>query len=171
MNTYKERIVFLELSAISRQPHSEVPDFSRTTSHPKLDRLEKSRSQRIVWLLEELKVPYEVKTFDRVNQLAPEDLKKVHPLGKSPSVSIEVPGQSKPIVLVESAFITEYLISHFAPHLAPEKFAPGNEGKLGGETESWMRYEHLMHYNEGTLMPFMVMKLIAESKSSPLTIT
>jgi len=127
--------------------------------------LEQSRSQRILWLLEELKdkIDYDVKTFNRVNQLAPPELKKIHPLGKSPVLTLQIPGQTEPLVLAESAFITEYLIEHFAPHLQPERYQAGKEGKVGGETESWLRYRYFLQYAEGSLMPFLVMKLVTLS--------
>ena len=117
-----------------------------------------------MWLLEELKVDYEVITYDRVNQLAPPELKKIHPLGKSPVISVQIPGQAKPLVLAESGFITEYLVEHLGPHLQPERYEGGNEGKFGGESESWMRYRYFLHYAEGSIMPFLVMKLVTMSK-------
>ena len=74
-----------------------------------LKRLETSRAQRILWLFEELKVPYQLKTYKRTKErFAPAELKEVHPLGKSPVVTIEVPGR-EPLVLAESASIVEYL--------------------------------------------------------------
>ena len=72
---------------------------------------------------------------------APKELKDVHPLGKSPVISIEVEGMGKPLVLAESGLIVEYLIEHFGPHLAPKRYAEGKEGQVGGETESWLRYK------------------------------
>jgi len=73
------------------------------------ERLELSRAQRILWLLEELKVPYELKTYKRTKErFAPAELKDVHPLGKSPVVTIEVPGRD-PLVMAESASIVEYI--------------------------------------------------------------
>lgn len=75
--------------------------------------LEVSRSHRILWLLEELGVEYELKTYKRTNEgLAPSQLKEVYPLGKSPVVTVETAGASKPIVLAESAAITEYLCDY-----------------------------------------------------------
>lgn len=102
--------------------------------------------------------------------LAPPELKEIHPLGKSPLVSIETAANpSKPLVLAESSFIVEYLIDHFGPQLAPERYAGGGdgEGKVGGETESWVRYRYFMHYAEGTLMPFLVIGLLLSSGCFP----
>lgn len=140
-----------------------------TTEQPKiiLHWLEKSRSQRIVWLLEECKVPYEIKTYKRVNKLAPPELKKVHPLGKSPVVTVQAPGQAEPLVLAESSAICEYLIDHFAKHLVPSRWKDGQESKVGGETESWVRYRFYMHYAEGSLMSILLLRYIVNSLAGP----
>lgn len=110
-------------------------------------RLNQSRSQRILWLLEELKVPYELEIFHRNKEtkFAPPELKKVHPLGKSPVISIEVPG-SQPVVIAESAFVVEYLLDHFSngSTLLPKRYKEGQEGKIGGETEEWLRFRYFM---------------------------
>lgn len=131
-------------------------------------RLEQSRSHRILWLLEELQLQYELKTFKRrADKLAPTELKKVHPLGKSPIITIEAPGSSKPMVLAESGAIVEYLCDHFGkarPTLVPERYQPGREGLVGGEREEWIRYRYFMHYVEGSLMPFLVMSLVNDSE-------
>jgi glutathione S-transferase len=92
--------------------------------------------------------------------LAPQELKKVHPLGKSPMVTITAPGLAEPLVLAESGFLTEYLVDHFGPQLKPTQWHPGKEGQVGGETAEWLRYRYYMHYNEGSLMPPLVMQLI-----------
>ncbi|KAJ5779929.1 hypothetical protein N7457_005089 [Penicillium paradoxum] len=129
--------------------------------------LEKSRSHRILWLLEELQLKYELKTFKRrPDKLAPAELKEIHPLGKSPVITIQAPGATKPLVLAESGAIAEYLCDHFSsarPTLVPQRYTPGAEGKVGGETEEWMRYRYFMHYVEGSLMPFLVMTLVNDS--------
>ncbi|KAE8355979.1 hypothetical protein BDV28DRAFT_127961 [Aspergillus coremiiformis] len=133
--------------------------------------LEKSRSQRIVWLLEELGLTYTLKTFKRTPEmLAPPELKEIHPLGKSPVVTIETAHSETPLVLAESGTITEYLCDHFGgDKLVPERYAEGKEGTLGGETEEWMRYRYFMHYAEGTLMGFLVFQLVMDRlKDAPL---
>lgn len=121
-----------------------------------------------MWLLEELQLRYELKTFKRrADKLAPAELKEVHPLGKSPVVTIEVPGSDKPMVLAESGAIIEYLCDHFGkdhPALVPERYVAGREGQVGGEREEWMRYRYFMHYTEGSFMPILVMTLINDSK-------
>lgn len=122
--------------------------------------LEKSRAQRVLWLLEELKLDYELKTYKRQNMQAPEELKKVHPLGKSPLLSIESAATEKPIILAESGVIIEYLIDHFGPHLVPKRYEDGRDNQVGGETESWLRYRYYMHFTEGSFMPLMVIGLL-----------
>lgn len=78
----------------------------------------------------ECNVDYELKIFKRgADKLAGPELKKIHPLGKSPVISIDVPGQEKPLIIAESAFITEYLADHFGKHLVPEQWQAGKEGQ------------------------------------------
>ena len=129
--------------------------------------MEQSRAQRIVWLLEELQIPYDLKIFKRNNAMqAGPELKQIHPLGKSPVVSIEVAGNPNPLILAESGPIVEYLIEHFGPHLIPKRYADGKEGRIGGETESWLRDRYFMHYTEGSWMPLMLIQLMVRSESS-----
>lgn len=104
------------------------------------------------------------------NKLAPPELKAVHPLGKSPLVTIAAPSLEKPIVLAESAAICEYLCDHFAPHLVPTRYREGFEGKVGGETEQWLRYRFYMHYAEGSLMSLLTVAMIMDSKFFPCAI-
>ena len=99
--------------------------------------------------------------------LAPAELKEVHPLGKSPIVTVETEGTPKPIVLAESGFIFEYLIDHFGAWLVPKRYCADKDGQAGGETEEWMRYKYYMHYAEGSLMPVLVMFLVFNGKSKP----
>ncbi|KAF4506377.1 hypothetical protein G6O67_006467 [Ophiocordyceps sinensis] len=136
----------------------------------KLYWLEQSRAQRIVWLLEELGAPYELQIFHRDKQtmMAPPELEKVHPLGKSPVVSVTPPG-GEPVVLAESGLMTQYLCEHLpgGKRLVPTRWRDGREGEVGGETEAWMRYQYYLHYAEGSLMPILVMSLvISRLKSS-----
>lgn len=128
-------------------------------------RLEKSRSQRILWLLEELNIQYDLKTFKRgSDMLAPKDLKEVHPLGKSPVIGVESSNTDKPLILAESGFIAEYLCDHFnGDHLVPKRYKDGKEGQVGGETDEWLRFRYYMHYAEGSLMPLLVMQLLMNS--------
>ncbi len=103
-----------------------------------LHHLENSRSQRIIWLLEELGLPYEIKRYERdpKTQKAPDSLKAIHPLGKSPM--IEDDGE----VIIETAVIAEYLV---------EKAG----GKLGApkDARSARLYNQYLHFAEGSMMP------------------
>ncbi|PHH84926.1 hypothetical protein CDD83_1160 [Cordyceps sp. RAO-2017] len=130
----------------------------------KLHWLNQSRSQRIVWLLEELGAPYEIQVYHRDGRtmLAPPALARVHPLGKSPVVSVSPPGGGDDVVLAESGFMTQYLCEHLpgGARLVPPRWRDGCEGEVGGETEAWMRYQYLLHYAEGSLMPILVMALV-----------
>ena len=134
--------------------------FSPSPSSPPLHRLEKSRSQRVLWLLEELQVPYEIKTSPRIRQLAPPEFKEIHPLGKAPILTIESAAPAQPIVLAESGLIIEYLLDHYGKGLIPKRFVEGKEGQVGGETEEWLRYRYYMHYAEGSLMPYLVLAIL-----------
>ncbi|KAI1809966.1 glutathione S-transferase [Poronia punctata] len=140
------------------------------TPKVKLYWLEKSRAQNILWLLEELKIDYEIETFRRGrDMLAPKELKNIHPLGKSPLVSITAPGPSEPIVLAESGFITQYLSEHFGHDttLVPRRWKEGQEGKAGGETEEWLRWQYLLHFVEGSLMSLLTVTLILNIIKGP----
>jgi glutathione S-transferase len=108
--------------------------------------LNNSRSQRVLWLLEELEVEYEVKRYerDKATMLAPPELRQVHPLGKSPVIS------DGDLTLAESGAIIEYLADQYgAGRLAP---APGTRERL--------RYTYWMHFAEGTAMPPLLLKLV-----------
>ncbi|KAJ6491731.1 glutathione S-transferase-like protein [Mycena vitilis] len=138
--------------------HSDAPKIT-------LHWLEKSRSQRILWLLEEVNVPYEIKTYKRdpKTHFAAPELKKIHPLGKSPVLTI---GDH---TIAESALIVEYLSEHFGPHLIPSKWKAGCEGKPGGETEEYMRHRYYMHYCEGSFMSLLLVSLVANNiKTAPV---
>lgn len=119
--------------------------------------LENSRSQRILWLLEELELEYRIKRYERNKKtmLAPPELTKVHPLGKSP-VIVDKTDDSRHVI-AETGAIIEYLIErHANGRLAPK---PGTDDRL--------RYTYWLHYSEGTLAPLLVMKLIFSRLSKP----
>lgn len=98
--------------------------------------------------------------------LANSDLKAIHALGKSPVLSITPADGDKPLLIAESGFIVEYLADHFGKEttLLPKRWREGSEGKVGGETEEWMRYKYFLHYAEGSLMGFLVLGLVAQSE-------
>ena len=95
---------------------------------------------------------------------APAELKKVHPLGKSPVLGIQAPGAEKELILAESGNMVEYLTEHLGQWMIPKRYFDGREGQIGGETEEWLRYRYLMHYAEGSLMTLMVIGLFIGSK-------
>ena len=108
--------------------------------------LNNSRSQRVLWLLEELGMPYEIKKYERdpVSMLAPESLRQVHPLGKSPVIT------DGGVTVAESGAIVEYLVErHGGGRLAP---AAGTPERL--------RYSYWLHFAEGSAMPPLLLKLI-----------
>jgi len=114
--------------------------------------LETSRSQRILWMLETLGVPYELKIYKRDprTRLAPPELKKVHPLGKSPVIT------DGDLVVAESGAILEYLADKFGAEGRADAAAlltrPG--------TPEHLQLRFWMHYTEGSLMNWLVMKLV-----------
>lgn len=109
--------------------------------------LEYSRSQRILWLLEELGQAYEIKVYKRNPQtkLAPPELKEIHPLGKSPLISID--GET----IAESAVILEYLLDRFDVN---QQFRPAPS------TAEFQNYRYWLHYAEASLMPPLLVALI-----------
>jgi glutathione S-transferase len=109
--------------------------------------LENSRSQRVLWLLEELGLPYEVRRYsrDRKTMLAPPELKRVHPLGKSPVIEHE--GR----VVAETGAIVEYLVEQSGGKLGPPP-----------QRESVLRYRHFLHYAEGSMMPPLLAILVVD---------
>lgn len=121
-------------------------------------------------MLEELKLPYELEIYhrDKQTRLAPPELEKVHPLGKSPVLTITAPGSDEPIVLAESGLITQYLVENIPEgiKLMPPRWKDGMEGKLGGETEAWMRYQYYLHFSEGSFIPVLVLAMFIGGESS-----
>ncbi|MCX4240839.1 glutathione S-transferase [Paraliomyxa miuraensis] len=113
--------------------------------------LENSRSQRVLWLLEELELPYEVKRYERNRKtmLAPPELRGVHPLGKSPIIQdVGEDGTAGPAI-AETGAIIEYLV---------EK----GDGALGPppHRDALLRYRYFLHYAEGSLMPPLLIHLV-----------
>lgn len=99
--------------------------------------------------------------------MAPPELTKIHPLGKSPVVTVTPPGGGEPIVLAETAFVVQYLSEHFGDgSLVPKRWKDGQEGKVGGETAEWMRYQYIMYYAEGSFMSMMTMYFIFDGEFS-----
>lgn len=111
--------------------------------------LNNSRSQRVLWLLEELELKYEIKRYERdpKTMLAPESLREVHPLGKSPVITDDA------LTLAESGAIIEYLV---------DRYGKGRLAPMLGTAER-LRYKYWLHYAEGSAMPLLVMKLILDN--------
>jgi glutathione S-transferase len=111
----------------------------------KVHHLENSRSQRILWLLEELSMPYEVIRYERdpKTMLAPPALRKIHPLGKSPLIEDE--GRA----IAETGAIVEYLVEKAEGRLGP----PANRDAV-------LRYRQFLHYAEGSMMPPLLALLV-----------
>ncbi|MBW4459692.1 MAG: glutathione S-transferase [Nodosilinea sp. WJT8-NPBG4] len=117
--------------------------------------LNNSRSQRVLWLLEELGLPYEVKRYERdpETMLAPPALRQVHPLGKSPVIT------DGDRTLAESGAIVEYLVDRYG------------DGQLipASDTPERLRYTYWLHYAEGSAMPPLLLKLIFDRiEQSPM---
>ena len=108
--------------------------------------LNNSRSQRVLWLLEELGLPYEIQRYQRdaKTMLAPPELTRVHPLGKSPVVT------DGAVTVAESGAIIEYLLDTYG------------QGRLvpAAGTEERRRFTYWLHFAEGSAMPPLLLKLI-----------
>lgn len=117
--------------------------------------LNNSRSQRVLWLLEELGLAYEVKRYerDRKTMLAPPELRAVHPLGKSPVIT------DGDLTVAESGAIVEYLI---------ERYGIGRLQPTPG-TPAYLRYRYWLHYAEGSAMSPLLLKLVFDKiEKSPM---
>ncbi|ALF60430.1 glutathione S-transferase [Psychrobacter urativorans] len=112
-----------------------------------LHHLKNSRSFRILWLLEELEVDYKLTCYERNKAyLAPESLKKIHPLCHAPV--LEVDNRA----IVESGFIIEYLLKHYDTE---KQFKPADDNEA-----AWEAYTFWLHFAEASVMPLLVMRLV-----------
>jgi glutathione S-transferase len=111
----------------------------------KVHHLNNSRSQRVLWLLEEISLDCEAVPYQRdaKTMLAPASLRRIHPLGKSPII------EDGPLRLAETGVIVDYLVSKYGRELEP---AQSSEAHWG--------YRYWLHYAEGSLMPPLLMKLV-----------
>jgi len=110
-----------------------------------------SRSQRVLWLLEELGLEYTVKRYEREPETsyAPAALRAVHPLGKSPVISDDNPAGGD-IVVAESGAIVEYLVDTYGKgRLRPAAGTPASR-----------RFTYWLHFAEGSAMPYQLMQLV-----------
>ena len=108
--------------------------------------LNNSRSQRVLWLLEELGLPYEIKHYQRdaKTMLAPPELKAIHPLGKSPVIT------DGPATLAETGAIVETIVDAYG----------GGRLKPPAGSEDRLRWLYWLHYAEGSAMPPLLLKLV-----------
>lgn len=112
-----------------------------------LHHLANSRSFRIIWLLEELGVDYQLTCYERNKAYrAPDSLKKIHPLGHAPMLEVN------DRVLIESGFIIEYLIKHYD---SEKQFKPADDNEA-----AWEAYTFWLHFSEASVMPPLVMRLV-----------
>ena len=114
--------------------------------------LNNSRSQRVLWLLEEIGLDYDIVRYQRdaKTMLPPASLRRIHPLGKSPVI------EDGPLRLAETGAIVDYLVGRYGENLAPPE-----------SVEACWRYRYWLHYAEGSAMPPLLMKLIV-NKLGPL---
>jgi len=117
-----------------------------------LHHLEDSRSQRILWLLEELNIPYTIKYYkrDKSTRLAPKELLEVHPLGKSPVIT------DNGVTIAESGAIVEYLLEKYD---TTHRFSPSGTPIIAGNKEivnPKLTNLYYTHFGEGSLMPYLV---------------
>ena len=107
--------------------------------------LQNSRSQRVLWLLEEIELAYEVRRYERdpKTMLDPPELKRVHPLGKAPVI------EDEGWVIAETGAIVEYLVEKAGGRLGPP-----------AKREDVLRYRHFLHYAEGSMMPPLLALLV-----------
>ncbi|MEH2339421.1 MAG: glutathione S-transferase [Nostoc sp.] len=129
------------MSKSSYQPHYQKVAIMIVVHH-----LNNSRSQRVLWLLEELGIEYEIKFYERDQKtmLAPTSLREVHPLGKSPVIT------DADLTVAESGAIIEYIVDRYGnARLIPPSGTPER-----------LRYTYWLHYAEGSAMPPLVMNLV-----------
>jgi glutathione S-transferase len=106
--------------------------------------LEHSRSQRILWLLEELGLPYQIRSYQRMQtRAAPDAMKAIHPLGKAPII------EDDGLVIAETGAIIEYLVEKAGGRLGPPT-----------EQEHRLRYRYFLHYAEGSVMTALLMSMV-----------
>ena len=112
--------------------------------------LENSRSQRVLWMLEELGLPHEVRRYERDKEtmLAPPELRAVHPLGKSPVIE-DMTAAGTTRTVAETGAIVEYLVEKADGRLGPP-----------AHRDAALRYRFWLHYAEGSMMPPLLLKLV-----------
>lgn len=111
--------------------------------------LNNSRSQRILWMLEELGLDYEIRFHKRrPDMFAPDELKSIHPLGKAPIVE-DIDNEGRNVTLVETGAICEYLMERAGGRLGPSE-----------DRAAVLNYREFLHYAEGSVMPVLFTLLV-----------
>ena len=109
--------------------------------------LNNSRSQRVLWLLEEMSTPYELVRYQRgPDQRAPASLRKIHPLGLSPVLT-----DDSGLALAETGAIVTWLL---------HRFDTAHRFSVAPDSAAWPQYLYWLHASEGTVMPPLVMSLV-----------
>ena len=119
-----------------------------------LHHLNHSRSQRLIWLFEELALDYHIERYERdpKTMLAPPELKAIHPLGKAPVIT------DNGRVYAESGAIIDYVLNHYGQHLLPER-----------NTDAHDKMTYWLHFAEGSLMPPLLLTLVLDKiRTSPM---
>jgi glutathione S-transferase len=111
----------------------------------KVHHLNNSRSQRVLWLLEEIGLDYDIVRYQRdaKTMLAPASLRRIHPLGKSPII------EDGSLRLAETGAIVDYLVGQYGTELEPAR-----------GSEAYWSHRYWLHYAEGSLMPPLLLKLV-----------
>lgn len=122
--------------------------------------LNESRAFRVLWLLDHLKIDYQIIPYKRdEGHRAPEDLKKIHPLGRSPLVEIEDNATGKKTILAESGYIFQYVLKHFDTSNILSNSNPDMSEKI----------QYYLHYVEGSLQPpLMIEYLLSMVNKAPI---
>lgn len=113
--------------------------------------LNKSRAFRVLWLLDHLNITYEIVPYERTPGFrAPESLKKIHPLGRSPILEVEYKDNGRKDIVAESGYIFQYVLEHF-----------DKEGKLNNsDPQQAEKIKYYLHYAEGSLQPPLFFEFI-----------
>ncbi|CDH12252.1 probable Glutathione S-transferase 1 [Zygosaccharomyces bailii ISA1307] len=122
--------------------------------------LNESRAFRVLWLLDQLKIDYEIIPYKRNDEFrAPEDLKKIHPLGRSPLLEVEDRQTGKKKILAESGYIFQYVLQHF-----------DKSGSLNNQDpDKAEEIQYYLHYVEGSLQPpLMIEFVLSMVKKAPI---
>ncbi|CAH02599.1 bifunctional glutathione transferase/peroxidase [Kluyveromyces lactis] len=131
-----------------------------STNVIKVHWLNQSRAFRVLWLLDHLKLDYEIVPYKRNEQFrAPEELKKIHPLGRAPILEIDYKSSDRKDILAESGYIFQYILENF-----------DKEGILNNaDQQKAEKIKYYLHYAEGSLQPPLFIEfLLSKAKEAPV---